>query len=90
MLADCASIKNTSRLEKEAVFSLLDSIGVTRITVAFDMDFKTNADVRREIVKLIKLIQSHGFVAEFANWDDVKGLDEALLAKLKVRYTTIT
>lgn len=83
-------IKNTSRLEKEAVFSLLDSIGVTRITVAFDMDFKTNADVRREIVKLIKLIQSHGFVAEFANWDDVKGLDEALLAKLKVRYTTIT
>lgn len=67
----------------EMAIDALNSIKPRRVLVAFDMDYKTNDQVKRNLILLVKrLIELKAFEVAVETWDDCKGRDDlALLGK---------
>lgn len=72
-------VNNSKAFEAELLF--LKDKGVRKITNAFDMDYTSNAEVKKASDRLELLIKSGGFGYERAKWDEhYKGCDDFLAA----------
>lgn len=74
-------VNNTSCLEE--TFCLLKYAGVDTIVEAFDMDRKTNPHVAKAVNKIHSLITDAGFISRVIEWNDVKGIDDFLLRRVR-------
>lgn len=55
-------------------------MGVRKINMCFDMDYKINPNVQEHYVKLLRALAGFGFIIERLVWDDnYKGYDDYLL-----------
>lgn len=65
----------------EAQLEKLGDYGARHIKTAFDMDYKTNENVKKAYAKLIEMIKRMGFTYERVNWNEqYKGIDDYLFA----------
>lgn len=64
-------------LEDELVF--LKNHGCKTIALCFDMDYKTNPNVKNAMKKVIKMISDEGLKVKRIEWDGAKGIDDFLL-----------
>lgn len=61
--------------------SVLKSLGVSKVRIAFDMDSFQNRDVARAVVNATKQLVGDGFEVVIETWDpSYKGIDDALQA----------
>ena len=70
---------------------MLKKLHVTSVTTAYDMDFQTNEQVKKNYRKLIDMLSENGFKIRLANWDlsQAKGIDEALVQGIDIDFREI-
>ncbi len=59
------------------------------LVIAFDMDFKTNSHVAQCRNELLLAAGREGWKVEAAEWEDAKGIDDALVAGSEVRVRPV-
>jgi DNA primase len=73
-------VNSTSRLDE--VLEPSKKLGLQHIRIAFDMDYKTNENVKRALEKLKTKLAESGLSYEVLDWDDqYKGIDDYLLSQ---------
>lgn len=55
------------------IMERLKEAGTQTVLLAFDMDYKTNPNVQRDLKKTIKFLKSFGFEVKQIDWDTSKG-----------------
>jgi hypothetical protein len=70
---------------------MLKKLNVISVTTAYDMDFQTNTQVKKNYRKLIEMLKQNGFKIRFANWDlsQAKGIDDALVKGVDIDFREI-
>lgn len=64
----------------ETMLKELKKFGISKVVTAFDMDYKTNENVKKGYNKLLSLCFDLGLSTKRLNWDEnYKGLDDFLL-----------
>jgi hypothetical protein len=76
----CGSWKSAGLIEE------LELVGCKVARIAYDSDAKDNHHVARSALQLAMALDESGFRAEFAVWEGVKGLDDALMGGVEIRY----
>lgn len=70
--------------EAEIMLEELKELGVKKVNIAYDMDWKTNHHVEEGLFEIYLVLKKIGFDVEMLDWDDSeKGLDDYLYAVKK-------
>lgn len=66
----------------EIMLKELKKLGISKAVTAFDMDYKTNENVKKSYNKLLDMLYGLGLSTQRLNWDEnYKGYDDFLLAQ---------
>ena len=63
---------------------VVDELSPEEVITAYDMDFKTNKLVNKPLELLKGELKEKGLVVRQATWDEVKGIDDALVGGKKI------
>lgn len=75
-------VNSLSHMEK--MIKGIKKYGVSKVLTCFDMDYRTNENVRKAYAKLIKILRNEGMSPKRLIWNEnFKGYDDYLLSKIQ-------
>ncbi len=75
------SVPGVHSWQKAGLIETVKRLGVTSLLIAYDSDHKTNPDVAKALISLVRSAKDAGLIVSVLVWsDEHKGLDDFLLA----------
>lgn len=75
----------------ESILPILKEMEVEQVNVAFDMDFFTNEDVKRNLLAFVEALKERNYMINYVVWNskDAKGIDDLFINSKKPQVRRI-